>query len=796
MRRRALSAGSVLLSLLAAPPPAPAANPPVIGTGQRTLVICVRFSDAATTRMANCSDWVTLLNNETDTFYNNATFNQTNFLFETISGAGAPANGWLNLGYAAASYEFYKTGQDAVNLADPFANFANYNRVLVITNWPDFGGQGGGPWGWHVNEGVEWTDMTGGLRAMTFSIVNEWHAHDFGLSVDEAGCVIDHELGHQLGAPTHYGGLNFPPDIGRDTITPWDIMGLSPTRNHFLGFPKNDRGWVPDSRTQTVGPPVGSSIDTTILLKPLETTTSAKQLIKIPLTGGANFVGYMVENRKKTNGDQDLPNEGVLITAVDRSPGTIIPAYVVDNPAAPGDLNSAALSVGQSYSDAAHNLTISNVSASGSDFNVRVQYGLPPSSRPDPMVTPWGAPPYETPDIWIDSPKNGWGTYHYHDGSGNPVGNGDDAWVNHDNRLYVRVHNVGPGIATNVKVQMFVNSPPGMGDAGPNWDYLGTIIFPSIAAAGGQAQSFVGWKPTVGEHTCVKAVIVDQPDELSHSNNVAQENVTAFDTSASSPYHPVVLKSIVYNPYDDRDLPIHINVRDVPFGWGVVVDKQDFVLAKGGKDDITVIVYPSGIPNCRDGKQPPPNENLRPGFVGRPTIEAQMPWGDTWIPIGGIDIWTHITTRTRLTCHIRGTKRAETKPTAPPPAYGGMPKPPAMVRGGKIEAGKAVKVDPTKIGEWTTMMPKTPPPPTVHEGVVAVEGDLSPASPKQPIAIELIHAGKSRLLHAVTDQNGHYIARTEVGANGLWRTQSFFAGDATLAEADSDICSFELAVKK
>jgi len=47
-------------------------------------VICVKYTDAATTRLANCSDWVTLL-------YNRATFSQTNFQFETISG-GTPSN--------------------------------------------------------------------------------------------------------------------------------------------------------------------------------------------------------------------------------------------------------------------------------------------------------------------------------------------------------------------------------------------------------------------------------------------------------------------------------------------------------------------------------------------------------------------------------------------------------------------------------------------------------------------------------------------------------------------------------
>ena len=76
------------------------------------------------------------------------------------------------------------------------------------------------------------------------------------------------------------------------------------------------------------------------------------------------------------------------------------------------------------------------------------------------MITPWGAPPYSTPDIWLDSERNGWDVYRYTDGAGNPTGQGDDAWVNHDNRVYVRVHNLGPGLATDVRVQVYINSPP------------------------------------------------------------------------------------------------------------------------------------------------------------------------------------------------------------------------------------------------------------------------------------------------------------------------------------------------
>src|SRR5215472_4065294 len=88
-------------------------------------------------------------------------------------------------------------------------------------------------------------------------------------------------------------------------------------------------------------------------------------------------------------------------------------------------------------------------------FYVRIQYGFPPPGRPDPSIIPWGNPPWTTPDIWIDSQLNGWGVYRYADGTR------DDAWVNHDNRVYVRIRNLGTAPASNVHVTVYQNDPPG-----------------------------------------------------------------------------------------------------------------------------------------------------------------------------------------------------------------------------------------------------------------------------------------------------------------------------------------------
>ena len=67
-------------------------------------------------------------------------------------------------------------------------------------------------------------------------------------------------------------------------------MGLSPFRNHFLGWAKLERQWTPAAGIQTVNPPTTTDVDVTIALSPSE-TAGGTELIRIPITAGAVFTG-------------------------------------------------------------------------------------------------------------------------------------------------------------------------------------------------------------------------------------------------------------------------------------------------------------------------------------------------------------------------------------------------------------------------------------------------------------------------------------------------------------------------
>jgi hypothetical protein len=189
-----------------------------IGTNQKMLVVCVKYSDLTITRLAKASEWITLLNSQVNQFYNQATFNKTNFTFELPT--GGPSDGWFNLGYKLGTTDFEKMVQDVIDLVDPYVDFTQYNGILVITNFDKFGGTTPGNSWWKTKEGTEVTfiekKVAVGRRQMVASVINEWVARSHGRTYDVAAAVAAHEIGHQIGSQTHYSNLGGSPSINRD----------------------------------------------------------------------------------------------------------------------------------------------------------------------------------------------------------------------------------------------------------------------------------------------------------------------------------------------------------------------------------------------------------------------------------------------------------------------------------------------------------------------------------------------------------------------------------------------------
>ncbi|NBU65021.1 MAG: hypothetical protein EBS29_11060, partial [Chloroflexia bacterium] len=327
------------------------------------------------------------------------------------------------------------------------------------------------------------------------------------------------------------------------------------------------------------------------------------QILRINIT---DDLYYLVSVRKRMNGDElqmaynrwdnasagpGIPDEGVLINRVinngtqwDDINGNNIqdtdevqdwrvivrgpPKNYPSSPSMPGGVQdkNKLWKVGQEFNnytdgtnaaDRTDGVNIKVVSQPNpNQYCVSVKFGSG-AFQPDAALRPWRQAPgngYETTDIWIDSPLNGYNTFRYgmwNDLSGNqvPVGNGDDPAIGSVNRLYARVRNVGLTPATNVVVNFKQSNPLGVGVPNDSaWTNIGSVTqaqFPNLATipAGGFVDVFIEWTPTVtltqdqinagvfNFHSCVKVNVDQVSNETVLGNNEAQENINNFEAT-------------------------------------------------------------------------------------------------------------------------------------------------------------------------------------------------------------------------------------------------------------------------
>ena len=284
----------------------------------------------------------------------------------------------------------------------------------------------------------------------------------------------------------------------------------------------------------------------------------------------------------------------------------------------------------------------------------------------DLRIAPWGAPPWESPDIWIE---------HGDKASLSEVpleGNGDDTRWSGDydpqandgqplNWIRVRVTNDGTIEAREVQVRLQLNQPGGMGDTG-TWEEF-PLSDPQDIGPGGEAIFNFPWNPTVGAHTCLKAEVfrweADLGD-LTPGNNGTQENVVTFQPTSSSPWNPTDFQVEVFNPFD-HSLDIHVVPENVPYGMWVRVEESFFTLPARSSTlrkatlRIDDSVYLTPQPDGSGGLFFPYNDPQIGTIVPQDRFVAQFhlagfaaPDGDYDVPIGGVTYNVFPTTTTSL----------------------------------------------------------------------------------------------------------------------------------------------------
>jgi M6 family metalloprotease-like protein len=459
--------------------------------------------------------------------------------------------GWYNLGNTEASYGNLATNwldviDDAVNLADPDIDFSQYDYVLVWINIP---------WrGWSsIGSGVSITTDEGTFNVGA-SLVGE-HAPT-GMTDTEIAVWgrVAHEMGHAFGL--YHTNPNYNSDFSLMARGyPSDLTVFS------QGF-DGDTGWFDSGNNQRVissGEP-----QTDFIVRPRSLNLVGDyQSLKVEISSS---LYYLVEVVKTQSEDAWVPDQGVYIYLAD---GGVTNEACDDQTSPTGVL----WDVGETFTDAANSITITIVETVADGYKIRVNND---AGSPDLMITPWGAPPYETPDIWVDSPVNGWDFYRHRDSLGNPVNNGDEPWANHENRLYARIHNVGDVDAHGVVVKFYFTSPIGAGNA--VWDYIGETTVD--VAKDSFKEIYVPWTPTItvtpGEsgivpvHGCVRVEISPVEEEASQSNNNAQENISFFEIVQSegggAGFEPFYFIYRIWNPSEFVN-NIYINMIDLSKNW-------------------------------------------------------------------------------------------------------------------------------------------------------------------------------------------------------------------------------------
>jgi hypothetical protein len=540
----------------------------------------------------------------------------------------------------------------------------------------------------------------GGSITLPVSVVGEDPAEDPVSAWGRWGHEIGHELQVSSSSCTPCGPPH-PSDYNSDfEIMDADYPGQSGMfeKESNTGYP----GWMPTGKYFQVKPTEGGVASIYAEEHP-PSTEPDYQAIKAFLSFGGTKVYYMISVRRRILGDNlndtrtpnGIPDQGVLIERVveggdpniNDCPAPQTPCYRWVN--VKGNGNSDTLwHLGDTYTSISDDIVI-NVAANPDPdhYTVRVSYpvGVAPASQPDVGLNSWLEPPgntYETTDIWIDSPVNGYGTYRYglwSDLMGGlvPKGNGDDPAVGLVNRLYARVRNYGTAPASNVTAYFDITNPPGLGINGSNgFINLGKVTsaqFPGLKLIppGQHVDVYLNWTPNFALtpaqikqgifyfHTCVRVRLSHVAGETFFANqdgNGQQENIDYFQAAPNNgappgspgPGNSAVIHLRNDSPAVSKQFYLSVLRETLPKSWLVILNGGNPIvtLAPGEVRDIPILVQQTATEAV--GSQ----HGLRVFASSLATFTNPLhphPHSETR-SLGGVQVNVMVVERTSLTC--------------------------------------------------------------------------------------------------------------------------------------------------
>jgi hypothetical protein len=518
------------------------------------------------------------------------------------------------------------------------------NRSSYIDDFPDGDLSNGGKYMLVLNDaianspaGITWTNVDAVMVVMAETDTTQLHRGQgnkctvkmgptSGAASKLVGCAIfsenpgnsdlnvwgrwAHELGHafQEGNPPHPSNYN----------SNFELMDASypgQTGMFEKWIPGGFGGWMPNTKYKVFTAATGGGNSAVYAEEFSPGTKPNSQAVKADITAS---LYYLVSVRRRINGDElrdngvgattGIPDEGVLIErVVENGDASVTGAPWVVVQGKGGDRDKV-WQEGDQFQNASDGMFIKvDKKVDDDNYEVTVRYS-DGSMQPDVGMYSWISPPgntYETTDIWIDSPVNGYGTFRYgswsdlHGGTV-PQGNGDDPAIGQVNRIYARVRNFGTLPATNVVVHFDITNPPGLGINGANgFIELGSANstqFPGLASipAGGTTDVYLEWTPNftitpaqmaAGRfffHTCLRVRIDHLAGEKVFGNQDGdgqQENIDYFQATGGPGAPPgAPYQSAIRLRNDDlvNKKYFYVNYKnDIPPGWVVEVNNGE-----------------------------------------------------------------------------------------------------------------------------------------------------------------------------------------------------------------------------
>lgn len=717
-------------------------EPPVNTGVQDTLVVRVKFADVAfEPSLANLQNLIADLG----TYINEVSYGQATIV---------PAfRGPVNLDHNK-DYYYHPDRNLLIELTEEVVAklvtaepnlFDDFERMIIVTNDVNFTGDWAttGPWPYDLPVGFT-RPISVSIQSYANPLARFSHGmlHHFGL-VD----LYAHE------------GVSFP----RPYVDEWDNMGGLYNNVHPLIWSKERAGWLSahgDTITYVPRPAAGASYNGLNPIPIFRNTSSAANLkaIAIGLSEGAGTLEvenafYFVEARSNTSGtfDSALPGSGVLIYYVNELiPQGEGPVILRDKNLLTNGLGDAFFTVGDAINIPGTGITLTILAGTGgADFNIQVNYTAPVTdynvfiTRGDTINGQFFS--YFSPDIWVDSPKNGFnlgGGPPPHDQREKPV-------AGQINRIYARVHNAGPATAFDFDVRFRISEPYHTVGGEADFDkFVGIKHIDSLGV--GQTDVFVEWTPvTVDEpHACVKVDLINLVGTDTNVNdNWAQENLEIVASVAGSPFHPVTYNYNLTNPYQYPAL-FYFRAEGIPPGWKVNLNPRKIHLNPGERMTGQAIVIP-----------PEEAEVCTSELI---QITSWTPRGDTLINVGGgvVQVDLRRSTAIKLKVNVNGCDDQYWK---------------EMIRQAEE---RGLELDIETVGKIC--------------GHIVINGCMKPPIPGQEIILKYVDPLGNVTFHTVkTDENGCFEDFLVSIDGGTWQVSAEYPGsrcDAPTVTGPITVC--------